>query len=264
MAVESAESQPLRANRMSPERIVRLCGLSVVLLFPLLSLLQLRDPERPWREAARRTRPSVLALYQQDELGAPLQLASCGLLIGSHPGRVVVPGSVVTPVLSLHGSERFMWTPFYTDVHGEFTLLEARGPAGAAEPEAAFLVPSKLSMDPSTGVLPEVEAALVAPAALADEPLWVGVLHPEAGLEGRPGYVGAFLTPLSSTASFPAGEAWAGTRRDIDPALRGAPFVDATGKIVALLLERGPRGVRALPVAVLAPTLAFLQLQAAK
>ena len=257
----SAESQPQQASRMRPERIVRSVCLAVVLLFPLLSLLQLRDTDRPWREAARRTRPVVLALYRHDGAAGALHLATCGLVIQAHPGRVVVPGSVVAPHQSLHGSQRLTWTPLYTDVHGEFTILEA---IQGEVPARSHLAAAKLVVDPNGTLLQNVHAALVAPAVLADEPLWVGVLKAGSSAAGRPGYFGSQLTPISATTPFPAAEASAAAPRALAPALRGAPFVDAQGNLVALFLDYGPHGVHALPVEVLAQTLALLHLQAAK
>lgn len=260
MAPESAETQTQQANRMRPERAVRIAGLALVLLFPLLSLLQLRDTDRPWREAARRTRPAVLALYRQAGSGGTREVATCALVIQAHPARVVVPGSASTTYVSLHGGEQLTWTPVTVDTQGEFTVLEAAGSGTAA----SRLTPAKLGMDAAGSVPEEVEAVLVAPAALADQPLWVGVLSAAPGAQGRLGYFGDFLTPISGATPLPATEAFAGTAAAIDPALRGAPFVDAAGNIVAVLLDRGPRGVRALPAAVLAQALVLLHLQAAK
>lgn len=263
MTADRAESKPGRANRMRPERVVRYGGLALVLLFPLLSLLQLRDTERPWREVARRARPSVLALYGDHPAEEMPRLLTCGLVIQVDPARVVVPGRAIDSFVSHHDGERLTWTPLYTDIQGEFTVLEAQAEPAASGRSVPSLAPAKLMVDPHGDLPQEVEVALVAPSTLPDEPLWVGILSAGSNVEGRPGYFGAFLTPISATG-FAAAEAWAGSTREMDPALRGAPFVDASGNIVAVLLDRGPRGLRALPVTVLAQTLALLYLQAAK
>lgn len=252
---------------MRAERVVRFAGLGLVLLFPLLSLLQLHDTDRPWREMARRARPSVLGLLRPVEGG--LQFAHCGVVIQVDPARLVVPGKVSSPLLSRHGMAFLEWRPLYTDVHDEFTVFEVdpdstRAPAAITATATAALVPAKLVFDPSGNLTEDVEAALVAPKEMTEEPLWVGVLSVGPGKSGRLGYYSSFLTPISSTQQWPASSAFAAGEPDIDPKLLGAPFVDAQGTVVAIFVDRGVHGVHALPLEIVAQALALLQLQAAK
>ncbi|HZM16366.1 MAG TPA: hypothetical protein VFE28_10205 [Candidatus Krumholzibacteria bacterium] len=250
---------------MRVERVVRFAGLVLVLLFPLLSVLQLRDTDRPWRETARRARPSVLGLLRPVEAG--FQFAHCGVVIQVDPARLVVPGPVSSPLLSRHGTALLEWRPLFTDVHGEFTVFEVApdsARAAAALAATAALVPAKLVFDPSGNLTEDVEAALVAPKEMAEEPLWVGVLSVGPGKSGRLGYYSSFLTPISSTQQWPASTAFAAGEPEIDPKLLGAPFVDAEGTVVAIFLDRGAHGVHALPLEIVAQALALLQLQAAQ
>lgn len=250
---------------MRVDRVVRFGGLGVVLLFPLLSLLQLRDTDRPWRETARRVRPSVLGLLRAAT--GDSEFASCGVVIQVRPARVVVPGRVREPFYSKHAGTRIEWQPLYNDVHGEFTILEAASaPAsGAIGTDAAvFLAPVRLALDPGGAMSDEVEAALVAPKELAEQPLWVGVLSIAATRNGRLGYFSSFLTPLSASTPLPANAAMAASQDQIDPKLVGAPFVDADGTVVAIFLDRGTHGVHALPLEIVAQSLAMLHLQVAQ
>jgi len=249
---------------MRAERMVRFGGLALVLLFPLLSILQLRDTDRPWRETARRVRPSVLGLNRAPGGGSGA-FATCGVVIQLFPARVVVPGRVSEPLWSEHNGTRLEWQPLHTDVHGEFTVLEITAPAaGDRLDPSTLLSPAKLALDPGGALTNDVEVALVAPKELAEQPLWVGVLTIGAGRNGRLGYFSDFLTPISATTSLAANAAVAASESQIDPKLAGAPFVDANGTVVAIFLDRGAQGVHALPLEVVAQSLAILQLQVAQ
>ena len=250
---------------MRAERVVRYGGLGLVLLFPLLSVLQLRDTDRPWEETARRARPSVLGLHRPVDGG--LEFASCGVVIQVDPARLVVPGSVGSPLVSQHGAARLEWRPLYTDVHGEFTVFEVNpttARAAASLVATAALAAAKLVLDPNGALTHDVEAALVAPKEWAEEPLWVGVLSVAPGKSGRLGYYSTFLTPVSSKHQWPTSAAFAAVEPQIDAKLLGAPFVDARGTVVAIFLDRGAHGVHALPLEVVAQALALVHLQAAK
>ncbi len=252
---------------MRAERAVRFGGLALVLLFPLLSVLQLHDADKPWRDAARRARASVLGFVPGEPGGA--SWSSCGVVLQVAPARVVVPGRVTGSLISLHGTSRLEWRPLYTDVHGEFTIVEAMRDttsqtASVMDP-STLLSPAKLALDPRGVLTEDIEAALVAPRELAEQPLWVGVLSIGSSKAGRLGYFSSFLTPLSGENPFIANTAMASaTEPQIDPKLRGAPFVDADGNVVAMLLDRGERGVHALPLEIVVQSLAILHLQAAQ
>lgn len=252
---------------MRAERAVRFGGLALVLLFPLLSVLQLRDADKPWRDAARRARGSVLGFIPA-EPGA-VGWTSCGVVLQVSPARAVVPGRVTGTLTSLHGTSRLDWQPLYTDVQGEFTVLEVvRGTteatAGSMDP-TTLLTPAKLALDPRGVLTEDIEAALVAPSELAEQPLWVGVLSIGSSKTGRLGYFSNFLTPLSGENPLITNAAMAAaTEPQIDPKLRGAPFVDANGKTVAMFLDHGERGVHALPLEIVVQALAILHLQAAQ
>lgn len=250
---------------MRAERMVRFGGLALVLLFPLLSILQLRDTDRPWRETARRVRPSVLGLVRAPGVGSGGEFAACGVVIQLSPARVVVAGRVSEPLWSLHNGAQIEWQPLHTDVHGEFTVLEIVTPAaGMRIDPSSLLSPAKLALDPSGALTNEIEVALVAPKELAEQPLWVGVLSIGAWRNGRLGYFSEFLSPISATTSWAASAAVAASESQIDTKLAGAPFVDASGTVVAIFLDRGARGVHALPLEVVAQALAILQLQVAQ
>jgi hypothetical protein len=245
--------------------MVRFGGLALVLLFPLLSVLQLRDNDGPWRETARRVQPSVLGLRRVTAAGGSPEFATCGVVIQVRPARVVVPGRVDETLRSEHNGVQIEWQPLHTDVHGEFTVLQVDMPVAADRPDAStLLAPAKLAIDPRGTLSNDIEVALVGPKELAEQPLWVGVLSVGAGRNGRLGYFSSFLTPISASTALVANAAVAASQSQIDPKLAGAPFVDASGTVVAILLDRGTRGVHALPLEVVAQALALLQLQVAQ
>ncbi|UCE03641.1 MAG: hypothetical protein JSW67_05500 [Candidatus Latescibacterota bacterium] len=246
---------------MRVERIVRYGGIALFLLFPLISVFQLRDGSASWREAALRARPAILGLYRLGADEKP-RFVACGVVIQQVPRRLVVPGRVESgPFATRHAQAWLGWRALHTDVHGEFTIL---GPDPASTTPEARLAAAQLLLDPEGDVQPDVAVALVPPQELEEEPLWVGVLTAAATTDGRPGYFSSFLEPLSASYALPTAEAFAAEPREIDPALRGAPFVDADGSVVAIYLGRTLNGTRALPVEVVAQTLLMLQLQATK
>lgn len=244
---------------MRVERVVRYGGLALVFLFPLISLLQLQDGSAPWREAARRARPAVVGLYRLSADASPARYVTCGLVIQGLPPRLVVPGRVAGTLATRHGEGWTGWKALHSDVQGEFTILRPDADAGTPP-----LPVAPLSLDPHGGVPADVSVALVPPHELEQEPLWVGVLTAVATAGGRPGYFSSFLEPIGAASALPTADAFAAAPREIGPALRGAPFVDSDGKVVAIYLGRTTRGARALPVEIVAQTLLMLQLQAAK
>ena len=49
---------------MQTSKFIRFLGLALFFLFPLLSVVQLRDTDGPWRQVAQQIRPSVVTLQQ--------------------------------------------------------------------------------------------------------------------------------------------------------------------------------------------------------
>ncbi len=255
---------------MRAERFFRFGGLALVLSFPLLSVLQLGEAAQPWREAAQRVRPSVLALYGAGADASAPAIAACGVVLEVSPPRLVVPGR--TPVQELrsrHADGWMRWRPFLTDVEGEFSILQADG----FEPDPGRLPPRRLGdlvaaasvkPDPAGRPAPEVEVALVAPQELPEHPLWVGVLMAETAGNGRSNYRSTFLHPVHDTAALSTTAAHASSEVELDDTLRGAPFVDAEGNAVAIFVGRSERGMRALAVETVVQSLILLHLQAAK
>ena len=249
------------AMRIRPEHLVRYGGLALVLLFPLLSLLQVRDTERPWQEAARRARPAVIGLYRTAAGGE--ELVACGVIAQATPARVVVPGRIGGELRSRTAGGWVEWRVLCTDLQGEFCILEAAPASGSIDaPVVPLPAAAHLRVDPSGALSQDVEVALVPPEELAGQPLWVGILRARSSGSGRPSYFSSYMEPITSASH--AGEALAAAPEAIDPMLRGAPFVDQDGTVIALYLDAGVDGIRALPIEVVLQTLAVMQLQAAK
>ena len=254
---------------MRAERLFRFGGLALVLLFPLLSVLQLGEGEQPWRDAARRVRPSVLGLYG----GAAAEGAdfvACGVVLDAAPARLVVPGRLGDRALwSRHDDGWLCWQPLMADVEGEFTVLQAAGfeaDPGHEPPARWSELVAQAAVNPNPQGQParEVEVALVAPPELADQPLWVGVLTAETSHNGRATYRSNFLHPVPDSAALSTTAAHASSEVELADALRGAPFVDAAGNAVAIFVGRNERGMRALAVETVVQSLVLLHLQAAK
>src|SRR5262245_62419046 len=105
--------------RMRSDHLVRYGGLALVLLFPLVSLLQLRETEHPWQEAARRARPAVIGLYRSTAGGD--ELVACGVVAQSSPPRVVVPGRIGGALRSRRGRSGVEWRGLWTAPQGAFS-----------------------------------------------------------------------------------------------------------------------------------------------
>ena len=253
---------------MRSERLFRFGGLALVLLFPLLSVLQLGDTSHPWGEAAGRVRPSVVGLY--DSGPDPGQFVACGVVLEASPPRLVVPGRIHDIALrSRHADGWIQWRLLLTDGEGEFSVLQADvfrpDPGRSAPADLDHLVAAaQVKPDPHGQPAREVEAALVAPTELADQPLWVGVLIAETSRTGRASYTSNFLHPVEDVAALSASSAHAAREFELDPSLRGAPFADAEGNAVAIYVGRNARGMRALAVETVVQSLVMMRLQAAR
>lgn len=254
---------------MRPERFLRFAGLGLVLLFPLLSVLQLGEVDHPWREAAKRAQPAVLGLYDAGSGAGSPELAACGVVVQADPPRVVVAGRVRGfPLRSRHQDGWMHWRVLLNDGEGEFTVLQAERFApdpGREAPArlAALVAAASVNPDPEGRPRQEVRVALVAPPELPEQPLWVGVLRAETSSSGRSTYTSNFLHPVDDVAALGASEAHAQDPAELDPMLRGAPFVDEQGNAVAVLVGRDARGMRAVAVETVVQSLLLAHLQAA-
>jgi hypothetical protein len=253
---------------MRAERLFRFGGLALVLLFPLLSVLQLGDGNDPWHEAAERVRPSVLGLHRTDDAGG--HFLAYGLVVEASPPRVVVPGRLDgVPLRSRHAPGWMRWRVLLMDVEGEFTVLQADGfqpdtDSSAPTDLADLVAAASVNPDPHGQPVPEVEVALVAPSERPDQPLWVGVLTAETSPTGRSTYTSSFLHPLEDSAALSTSSAHAASEVEVDSSLRGVPFVDAAGNAVAIFVGRDARGMHALALETVVQSLVMLHLQAAK
>jgi hypothetical protein len=250
------------------EKLAGSIGLGLFFLFPLVSLLQLRDPDDAWRQVAGRTRPSVIALGDAASPGRPVASA---VVISDQPLRVVVAGCLPSPGFRSDTAAGIVtWRPVYTDAAGAFTILTGEAlPAGSvsAHPAAletrpvnkAALVP----IDPaSVGDLevPEegaesVAAVLVAPARL-EAPILVGELRATRGPDGRPTYRGSRLRVVRGADGVASAEADAAPA--VDPALQGAPFVSRNGVVLALYAGERDGVEQAVPMALVREAMARL------
>lgn len=259
---------------MRAEKVVRSLGLALFFLFPLLSVFQLRDTDGAWREAAQEARPSILGLHRVPSAQTAFDAGpavGCGIVVQNSPLEIVVSSRLSgVPLASPTPDGWIRWTPRYTDPHGEFTLLQADvgGLGGAARratraAPAGALPTADLVLDPDGAVPGHVTAALVGPSEFSAQPLWVGVLTSGPTPSGRPGYFSGLLRPIRDLSALATTDAYAEPAPKIDPVLRGAPFVDESGAVVAIYVGQSARGAEALPIEVVAQTLVLLQLQAA-
>lgn len=219
---------------MRKEKVVGRVGLGLFCLFPLLGLLQMRDPDDLWRQIAERSRASVVALYAPEAGGESAPFA-CGVLLQDEPRLVAVTGRCRGRELRSRFESTWVdWRLLLESPDGDFAVLEeARAPSAA---QAAALVPG----DGRAAALPDAEgeaadsheAVLVAPEATEPQPVYVGTLQ-----RGPRGYVAASLRSVGDGNAMP---------RHLDPRLEGAAFVDADGTLVALyggMSEGRPVGI---------------------
>jgi hypothetical protein len=258
------------------EKTVRYVLLGLFFLFPLLSLLQLRDGDEAWREIARRARPSVVGIVADPE-GPEGVVPPCGsaVLVAGSPVRAVVAGAAGPGLRSRAGDSGWLdWRPVYTDPLGRFTLLEAPGEvpgAQAVAPARAALASAGLApVDPAavgelvSGETGAVPAVLVGPSTANRDTLWVGELAPRVDPSGRTIYRGQRLRALRPAGGLAAAEADAGGAVRIDPALVGAPFVTREGVVLAIYLGEQDGGIVALPMGAVRDALGALDRHAAR
>jgi S1-C subfamily serine protease len=234
------------AKRVRGERLFGYVGLGLFGLFPLVSVLQLRDPDAVWRTAADRTRGSVVALHES--AGGHVAIG-CGVVIQDEPLRIVTCSTSSNELMSPRGSGWIHWRSLHVDPHGSFALLEAVNPPPDVELEALPSPP--VAAHPN---LQRVDAALVPPSALDSAPLWVGTLRPESD---RTTYRAAELRPVSVPGTAVAAS-------DVAPGLLGAPFVSREGAVVAVLARRDAGGTVAIPIETIASALQELEQQATR
>jgi hypothetical protein len=231
-------------------------------LFPLLSIVQLRDTDGPWRKVAQDIRPSVVTLVPDDG-----SATTCGVIIQSRPLRVATVGVwSMGGISSVIDGARVRWSPIMVDADKQFTILQAASDMRGETEGASLLVhsvePAKLDLGGAGEEPEDVKAALVGPGDLSVESLWVGVLRIGESPAEATLYRAHLLRHVSEVASVATTAAWA--EGQIDARLRGAPFVDERGQVVALFLSRDAHRVRALPIESVSRSLVFLHLQAAQ
>ena len=253
-----------RRTALQTSRLIRALALVLFFLFPLLSIVQLRDTDGPWRRIAQTVRPSVITLMQED--GAA---SRCGVVIQSRPLRIATAGTASTSGLSsVIEGEKVSWSTILVDEDKKFTILQAHTDLHGETEGASSLVHSipaaRLDLE-GAGRLPEdVKAALIGPRDLQVESLWVGVLRtPEPSAENAL-YRAHLLRHVPEVASVATSAAWAEEAGQIDARLQGAPFVDDQGHVVALYLDRDAHRARAVPIEFISRSLVFLHLQAAQ
>lgn len=250
---------------MQASKFIRFFALALFFLFPLLSVMQLRDTDGPWRQVAEEIRPSVVTLQPASGTG----ILGCGLIIQGSPLRMVTVGAPHPgKVISYLQGERVEWSPIFVDVEEQFTILQAASDLQAETAGAGSMVHTAtatvLDLE-GAGVLPEgVKAALVGPRTLDAEALWVGVLRSASSPSGRAQYLGSLMRRVNEVAGFATTDAWAEDSAEIASVLHGAPFVDAKGRIVGLYLGRDGHRVRALPIEQVSRSFVLLHLQAAQ
>jgi hypothetical protein len=254
------------------EKIFGYVGLGLFFLFPLVSLLQLRDTDDTWRRVAERVRPAVLSLHVRSGDGASSVAAepiASAVLLDGEPLRIAISGAPPRqPVASPSAAGWIEWRTVHVDAHGEFSILEAADARAllAARPGRASAAPQGTLRAEAVPCAPDepeavVTAALVAPAELAASPVWVGELMPGAGRGGRRAYRTEALRALA-LGELPGAAHAAGA--GLDPVLCGAPFVDRDGRIVALCAGARGDGVVAIPIAPVRDALLLLERQAAR
>lgn len=255
------------------EKLFGYVGLAAFFLFPLVSLLQLRDSDEVWRTVADRTRPSVLEVRAGEGDGIAV---GCAVVLGVRPLRAAVVG--VPPaerLVSATAAGSREWRVAYADPEGAFAILAADDlgvpapiaattpPEGRVLSEVVPLDPARLAdVGPPEDVSDGVAAALVGPAPTAGVPIWVGVLRMERDAAGRPTYHGGPLRPVRATEALAAAEARPEPAPGVDPALRGAPFVTRDGVVLGLYAGTRDGAPQAVPVALVREAVAVLERRA--
>ena len=257
---------------MRAEKVFGYVGLGFFFLFPLVSLLQLRDNDDAWRQVASRVRPSVLSLHPVSAAGSTQETApiASGILLGRDPLRVAVAGRPSSERLASPTSGGWVqWQTVYEDPQGDFAILQAAADhaALAAPPGQAALAPARVSQSAAAPVPAEdpregIPAALVAPEHLRSMPIWVGVLTPLDGADGRRAYNTELLRPVQNADILSSAHAATDPQPDLDPVLRGAPFVGRDGSVVALYIGARDGRSQAVPIAPIRAALEDLERRA--
>ena len=262
---------------MRAEKVFGYIGLGFFFLFPLVSLLQLRDTDDAWRQAARRVRPSVVSLHHVLGSGATgeAEAFACGVVLAGEPLRVAVAGRTDGQrSTSPTASGWLAWEPAYEDPAGDFSILQAAPGQGGEpvlrsagtneEPEkvAALRAATTGTLEDSKAMADGVSAALVGAEHLTGAPIWVGILTPKQAGGSHSTLHAGVLRPVREAAGVSAANALADDPPGIDPALAGAPFVDRHGTVLALYMGRRDQGAEALPIAVVSQALAALDRRA--
>lgn len=253
-----------RRTALQTSRLVKALALVLFFLFPLLSIVQLRDTDAPWRQVAQSIRPSVVTLMRSDGVSA-----TCALVIQSRPLRIATVGALPAGgVSSIIQGEKVTWSPILVDQDKQFTILQADSDLHGETEGASSLVhavpAARLDLQGAGQPREDVKAALVGPLELQVESLWVGILRSSEPTSEKVLYRAHLLRHVSEMAGVATSSAWAEETGQIDPSLRGAPFVDEHGQVVALYLDRDAHRVRALPIEFISRSLVFLHLQAAQ
>jgi hypothetical protein len=248
---------PERRTALQTSRVIRIVALALFCLFPLLSVVQLRDSDAPWRRVAEGVQPAVVVLHGEDgsERG-------CALVIQKRPLRAVTVGVPPEGVHTTTTSGNIAWRRTLVDDTGQFTILEARSNDASADDLPA--VAALLDVEGTALRTGSVKAALVGPRQFDGESLWVGVLRPAATPAGQPLYRAGLMRRVRTAKSWVAGDAWAVGDERIDHRLRGAPFVDGSGHVVGLYHTHQGHQEDVLPIHVVCRSLVFLHLQAAQ
>jgi hypothetical protein len=256
------------------ERLFGYVGLAAFFLFPLVSLLQLRDSDDVWRKVADRTRPSVLEVRAGEGEGVT---AGCAVVLGARPLRAAVVGVPIEGrLVSVTAAGTREWRVAWVDPQGAFSILASDDTSRGPEPLAALaagadrvlseivpLPPSTLEdTAPPEDLAEGVTAVLVGPAHAAAEPIWVGVLRMERDAAGRPTYHGGPLRPVRATEALAAAEAGPEAAQGLHPALRGAPFVSQDGVVVGLYAGTRDGAPQAVPLALVREAVAAMERRA--
>ena len=260
---------------MRAEKVFGYVGLGFFFLFPLVSLLQLRDTDDTWRQVAERVRPVIVSLHANaglvsDPATAPPPVA-CGVVLDRERLRIAVAGRAPAQVASLMPGGWVSWQTVYEDAAGDFAILQASPGNGEASTtaESGNASVSGLQAARDAGVRlasndsgDDISAALVGPAQLADMPIWVGVLTSAAGRSGRRTYHTDLLRPVLRAETVSTAQAAGDIEADLAPVLAGAPFVSRDGEIVALYAGRRDGAAEAVPIGPIREALAALDRQA--
>lgn len=243
------------AKRVRGERLFGYVGLGLFCLFPLVGALQLRDPDAVWRDAAARSRNSVVALYNSPRDGASVRPTACGVVIQEEPLRIVTGANLGSDLASPFSNGWIQWRQVHVDPERRFAVLEATTAPEDTEVAGVEVKAPTAIPRANAATLQRVDAALVQPEVLEQLPLWVGTLRPEAQPQTyRATDLRTVVTHGAATAAMV----------QIDPMLLGAPFVSREGAVVAVLANRESANPGAVPIEAVTAALQALERHAAR